>query len=510
MGARRWRSAFAALLLATMTPSTFGQLQQWTVQPSVSLRGTYTDNVSLAAAPDEGEFATTLSPAIRVSGRSARLSASLSATANAIFYARNDEENRLANTLSGTASLEAVENFFFVDAQANVSQTTISPFGDQPSDLTTITDNRTETRTVSLSPYVRSRLPGGYTYELRNRNTWTNTDSGALAEVHTRQWTGNFSSPIALFGWSVDASDTEISYEDPILVRPDQETRHVTGRLFFQPKSTLRLSASAGREENNYSLQEERSYDTYGYGILWRPTPRTSLEFDWESRFFGIARRLDVSHRHRRSAWSLSYSKDVSTFQQELLRLPPGSTAALLDAILLARFPDPIERAAAVQEFLQLTGTPAFLTQSLAFYTEQVSVEERLQGSLALLGARNSITFTVYASESTRLTDPGGTTAILVDPLLAARVVKQHGFGLSASHRLSGFTSVTGAVNTRFAEPEDPPGPESRHDTYTLGLNRQLSPRTNAFGGLTYSRSRTLGASARHARSAFVGLTHFF
>lgn len=491
-----------------MTPSTFAQLREWTVTPSIGLRATYTDNVSLAASPEEGELVTQVSPAISISGRSARLSASLNYTANAIFYARNSEENRLANSLSASASLEAAENFFFVDANASVSQNYLSPFGARPADITTITDNRTEARTLSISPYLRSQFAGGYSYELRNRNTWTGTDRGEIADIHTRQWTASLASPIRLFGWGVDASDNRVSYDDTI-VRPDQETRQVRGRLFFQPDSTLRLSVSAGREENNFTLEQERSYDTYGYGILWQPTPRTTAEWNWERRFFGTSRLLSLAHRTRLTAWSLSYSKDISTSQQELLRLPPGNVVALLNEIFLARFPDPLERLIAILQFLQLTGLPPFLADSLAFFTEQAMVQERLQGSVGILGARNSITFTAFASESSSLTDASG-TPFVADPFLASRVVKQHGFGVHASHRLSGFTSVSAGANRTFAESEEPPGPESRNDSFNLNLNRTLSPSTSVFAGVSYTRSRTSGESRRHARSVFAGLNHRF
>jgi uncharacterized protein (PEP-CTERM system associated) len=404
MSIRPWRNALALALLMT-TAQAFAQAEAqaqaraWTIVPSIGLRGTYTDNVSLAAAPQRGEFVTQVSPAINILGRSSRFTGSLNYAANALFYARDSGQNRLANVLNAFGTLEAVENFFFVDAQGSISQNYISPFGARPPDIFTTTDNRAETRTFGLSPYLRGQFAGGYSYELRNRNTWTNSDTGALADVHTRQWTASLASPIPLFGWGIDASDSRISYEADN--RPEQEERLVRARLFFQPDPALRLSVSAGREQNNYALQQERSYDIYGFGALWRPTPRTTAELNWERRFFGTSRLASLTHRTRLTAWSASYSRNVSTFQQELLRLPPGDTAALLDAIFLARIPDPTERRAAVEEFLRTSGMPAFLTNSLAFYTQQVFLQERLQGSAGIIGVRNSVTFTAFRSRRT-------------------------------------------------------------------------------------------------------------
>lgn len=513
MADRSWRATFATLILATAASDLAAQgapARGWTVVPSIAVRGTYTDNVSLAAAPERGELVTQVSPGISISGRGARFSGNLSYTANALFYARNNENDRLVNTLSASGNLEAVESFFFIDAQGNVTQNFISPFAARPADIATVTDNRVETRTFSLSPYVRGQLFGGYAYELRNRNTWTTADSALVSKIHTRQWSGSLASPISLFGWGVDGSSSDISYDDELTQRPDQETSIVRARLFFQPDASLRLSATRGHEENNYnSLAEKRSYSTYGYGLRWQPTPRTTAEFDWEHRFFGSSRLASFSHRTRLTAWTASYSRSASNFQQELLRLPPGNTVALLDQIFLARFPDPVQRQAAVEQFLRSTGTPLFLANPLAFFTQQILLEERVQGSMALLGVRNSITFTAFGSRSTALTDP--VAAVPAELLLAAGSrIKQHGFGASASHQLTPFTGVGASANRTFSIGEDPPRPEARNDTYTLSLNHTVSPKTSTFGGATYTKFESAGSPSAYARSVFAGLEHRF
>ncbi len=508
MGNSAWRKALAALVLLTMAPDTPAQTRAWTITPSIGLRGTYTDNVSLSAAPENGEFVTQISPAISINGRGSRFNASLNYTADALFYARNSDENRLANTLGASANLEAIENFFFIDATGSVSQSYISPFGARPTDIFSLTDNRAETRTFGLSPYVRGQFRDGTSYEVRNRNTWTGADTGALADVQTRQWSASVNSPIRLFGVGVDAADNRVSYDvnDP---RPDQETRHVRARLFFQPDASLRLSASAGREENNFTLGQENSYRTYGYGALWQPTPRTTAEFNWERRFFGIARLASLAHRTRLTAWNLSYSRDVSSFQQELLRLPPGNTILLLNQIFLARIPDPLERIQAIARFLRTTGTPVFLANSLAFYTEQAMLQERLQGSAAILGARNSVIFTAFASSSNALTQ--SLTPLPADVFLAtSSAVKQRGFGVSASHQLSGFTSLNASASRVFSEAEEPSTLESTSDSFSLGLNHTLSPKTSTFAGAAYTKTQPAGEPSSHARSVFAGLNHRF
>src|SRR5258708_6809861 len=115
----------------------------------------------------------------------------------------------------------------------------------------------------------------------------TSATREALADTQLRQWTGTIASPKGIVGWAFQYDDSRISY-DNLNSRLDQNSTLYRGRLFFEPEPELRLSVSAGRENNNYSLQQDRRhYDLYGAGLSWRPGGRTSAEFEWERRFFG-------------------------------------------------------------------------------------------------------------------------------------------------------------------------------------------------------------------------------
>ena len=505
MAARSWRGALAiGMCLAAGAPA-LAQTRGWTVTPSIAVQGTYTDNANLAAAPTGDEFIMDVSPAVSIDGRGPRLKANLSYAAHALFYTRRREEDRIANTLAASANLEALENFFFIDGQASILQTYASPFAPRPSDITTATANRAETRTLSLSPYLRGQFAGGHVYELRNRNTWTGADNEAVAKIHTRQWSGSVASPVSLFGWTLDANDTHLSQDDPA-GRPDQDSTAVRGRLIFQPDSALRFYASAGREKNNFSLQEKRTYDTYGYGAQWQPTPRTTTAFDWEHRFFGTAKSLSFAHRTRLSAWSAVYSRDITTYQQEVLRTTSGDTRALFDAIFAAQIADPVARARAVDEFLRLNGLAgSSFVQSSVFFIEQVFLQERLEGSVALLGARNSVSLSAFRSRSTAIAETVGAGILSAD----GSRVDQHGFSVAASHRLTGFTSVNATANRTFAEAQ-PTAVESRNDSLTLGLSHTVSPKTSTFAGASYIHFDSSAEASSRARSVFAGFSHRF
>jgi uncharacterized protein (PEP-CTERM system associated) len=509
MEARQWRRAIAAALLLLASIPHAGA--QWTVTPDVTLTETYNDNPTLAGSDAKRyDFVTQVSPGLRIDGSGPRFRANFDYRPTVLFYARNSQEDRLVNSLNAFGSLEAVDNFFFVDLTSSITQNFVSPFGARPADIATITPNRTETRSFGLSPYIRGVLGQGYSYELRNRNVWTSADIDALGNVHSTLWTGRLASPVRLFGWALDFDDSKIRHEE-FTAQPDREARLVRGRVFFQPDFAWRFSLSAGREENNYqSFNEKRSSTMRGAGVTWNPSARTTADLQYERRFFGPSRLARLQHRTRLTAWNVSYSRNTSDFQQELLRLPPGSTVGLVDAIFAARIPDPVERRAAVLQFFSASGTPLFLANSLAFYTQQIMLQERLEASAGIIGVRNSITFSVFASDSTRLSE--GLTGILPDAFLLANRIKQQGFGVRADHKVTPFTSAGVSATRTYSQQEEPSTLDSWNDSVALTLNHTVSPKTTTFAGVSFTGVKTEDVAVTHqkSRSAFVGLNHRF
>lgn len=504
-GARRWRGAAALVVLV----AAHSRAADWTISTEIGLRETYTDNAFIGTTPRREDFVTEITPSLRIDGRSARLTASLHYRPSALVYARHSEGNDVVNNLDASARLEAVERFFFIDALGSVTQNFISPFAAQPADIATASPNRIETRTFSLSPHLRGELGRSLEYDLRHRNTWTTTNNDSLGDLRTAQWTGRVARPVQLFGWALEYEDTEI-HREGALTRQDDQERLLRARLHFQPSESWRFSASAGREENNFVLGRTERETIGGAGVSWRPGPRTSADFEYEHRFFGPSRLARFSHRTPLSAWSLRYSRDTSTFQEELLRVPPGDTAALVDAIFAGRIADPAQRTAAVEQFLRSTGAPAFLSTSLAFFTQRVYLREGVDASFAILGARNTITFTAFRAENTPLA--ADAAAIVPDAFALVDRFTQRGFGAHADHKLTPFTTVGASASRTYTRQEQPSRVDSRNDAFTLTLNHTMSPKTRAYAGVSATRfdSDETGLVDQDATSVFVGLNHRF
>lgn len=473
------------------------------------MRLTATDNVLLSPGEGQSDFITQVTPGLRVKGNGPRFRADLSYLPSALFYWDHDDANDVANTLRASARLEAIEKFFFIDVDGYIDQTFLSPFSPQPGEITVVSSNRTETRNVGVAPFVRGQLGRLASYELRNRTSWTTTSGTSLADSRSTRWNANVQGPLGRFGWALELDDTEVDYENQFLSRPDQRQRIERARLFWQPDISWRLSVSAGRERNNYIGGTQNQYsDISGVGLVWSPGVRTTAELEYEERFFGPAHLARFKHRTRLTAWELTYSKNTTNYEQEVLRLPPGSSAALLDAVFTARIPDPVERAAAIEQFLRLSGTPASLTTSTSFFTQQVFLQERLEGSFGIVGVRNSIMLTVFGADSESLS--GGIGALLPELGVPAQRVRTLGFGVSASHRVTPFTTLTGAAARSYARDELAGGRETRNDNVSLNLATRVGPKTSTFAGVSYTGFREPPFEDRNAHSIYAGVSHQF
>jgi len=482
----------------------------WAVKPSITVRETYTDNAFPDSTEARSDFITHVTPDIRIEGRTPRLTANFHYAPTGLFFARNSDANDVVNDLSGYANLEAVERFFFVEGSGYIAQTYVSPFAPRPADIANTTQNRIETRTATVSPYVRHE-GRDLTYELRNRNTWTNSNQPSLGNFRTQQWTGRVAGPVRRFGWALEFDDTAVTHQDALVNRPEDKARLYRGRLYWQPDPALRLSASAGSEENNYVLQETQRTTIYGAALAWRPSTRTTADLEYENRFFGPYRLARFTHRTRLTAWNLSYTRNFSTYQQEVLRLAPGDTTALLDPIFAARFPDPDQRRAAVEQFQRASGTPEFLASSIAFYTQTVFLNEVVDASFAIVGVRNSITFTAYAGETTTIS--ADALGILPDSLLLAQVIRQRGFATYADHKLTPLTTIGARLMRVYSNQIQPVSFPSTNDYFSLGLTYTASPKTTLFTGVSVSRFDTnnpLFTPNWDSNSVFVGLNHRF
>lgn len=495
----------AAGLLAGLLAAGSAPAQQWATSASIDGNLTATSNANFGASGnEESDVIAEVSPRISFFRQGARLRLSGDASLSASTYANSTQASRITPALALGANLEAIEQFFFIDSRVNVQQSAESPFGPRPTAGSRInSERRYEAR---VSPFVSGRVGTRWRYQLRDDSTWVRTSGGAFdqRDQFAHQQVAEVSLIPAPVGLTFSYNRNQSDFEGNSQARQTVEI----GRLIVS-YGDERFSAGVrgGWEKNKFpGFATERTF--YGGNVSWRPTERTNLSAFVENRFFGTGWSASFDHRMPRLAWSIRSSRDVSTFPQRAFSLPVAfDVADLINASLITRIPDPVERARAVEEFMVSRGLPRTLITPIDIYTERAELRASHIASLVMYGTRNSLALNLYSSRT-----EGITTAIGPLPIPAALLDnRQQGIGLSFSHQLSGRTGF--GADASFSQTRGlaaASDSRSREHSYGLRLNHTLSPKTTLTTGARYRRLDSTVQNDADEVAAYVGIGHRF
>lgn len=483
--------------------------QNWRIQPALSLRETWTDNVALVSSSQaRSDFVTELSPSLMVQGRGSRARVDVDLHPSFLAYARDSGRNGFLNQLNASGAVEAIERFLFVEAHAQVTQQTVSAFGPQASSNVSDTSNRTETRLLSVSPYVKGITGGWATYEARYQASSTRTEAEAGGQGNSRVVTGNLASitDFASFGWIVDYRDARYDFR----AGQDAKSRMLRGTLIYHFDPALWFLVKGGRESNDYE-DVNRSFATGGLGLEWSPTGRTRISAEHDKRFFGWGHRYSFRHRTRGVSYSLLAAKEETTTSDQLTRNSVGTLFERFSDLLSAQFPDPQQRAEQVRQLLARTGIPQEAIPQAGFLTSAVQLERRIEGSIALLGARNTWTVSANHRISRALTSLG--ESVTVDSLAASEISEQ-GLFLNVNHRLTEQDSVLASASWQRNRGAGDNPLETITRRFELVVTKRLGSTSNGSLGFRAVRSdggaETGRANGYRENAVFGGLSHQF
>ena len=476
------------------------------IQSSVTGEVYWTDNVNLVAADRRSDFVFQLTPRLVVEERGANTFLSANVSAPVLLYANTGgENNRIAPDASVQGTVQFYPRLFYVDGSVQVSQQFLSPFAPRPQNFVSATNNRYTAQSYRVSPYLKGDGPGGLHYELRDTNTWTNANATAGADrAYTNEVTGNIAQeprPLGLDA-SYDRVDTKFADQESFVT----EIGRVGGS--WRPDDQWQFQLRGGYEDNRFLLERFSGF-TYGAGLRWRPNVRTSLDVDGEHRFFGASYHVSLAHRLPLSVWTFHASRDITTYPQQLASLPgQGNVDMLLNTLFASRITDPVARQTFVDQLIRERGLPATLASPLDLFTQQATLQETVDTSINLLGARNSVLMTAYRR---RIQPVPGTTLALLDVLPASQIDNtQVGTNVVWSYRITPLYTLSTSADWYRAVANDQSGLRSQQWSMQSTLSAPLSKLTRLFGGVRYQRFTSNREATIEETAVFVGLDHAF
>jgi uncharacterized protein (PEP-CTERM system associated) len=487
----------------------------WNSTASLSLGATATDNVFLARDGNEkSDVILRTSPSFGVTREGARLKFNGRYAPVFLGYVNGNATDAVINTLNATGTLEAVENFAFIDARAQITQSFLSPLGAQPTDVGAgfgnPNVNRTEVRTLGVSPYLRGRLPGGGSYQLRDDYTYTTLGRGSFADTVINRISASATDGPG----SRVVMSSDYSYSDVNVGGIGVSTSQI-GRLraTISPDQEISLSANAGYEHVEFGPRIF-SGAVYGVSADWRPSPRTSAALSVEQRYFGTSYSLSGTHRTRMAAFTLRAFRTEQVFQQRSTQLESLDTRTLLDSSLSGSITNAADRAREVERLMQSTGLPSSVLVANAFVSSRVTRVEGFEPSVVVNGIFNTVLLSMFVRQTTPISD--SLSAGLPDPFLTAGRIRQTGGSASVSHRLSENMSVlvgadlvktrTGGAGTNGVSATN----ETRQTTIRATLTHTLSPATSASVGVRVLNINSNVIGDLRERAVLLTLSHTF
>ena len=480
----------------------------WMITPTIAVNETVTDNVALSNTQKKGDVISDINPGLRIDGFGGRSKLHFDYQLHNLIYAQDSARNRTQNSLNAFGTLEALENWLFVDASGVISQQSISAFGGTTSGAvnTNVNNNSTETSTYRLSPYIRGTLGGVADYQLRYNLSTTNTKSNLAFDSDTRELTGAMKGATALanLGWSVDASTQKVTFANG----RSNEADRLRGVMTYQIDPQFRFSLIAGREANDYLTVSKEGHTTKGAGIEWSPTERTLISASREDRFFGKSNNYSFTHRTAGSAWKYSESKDATVLPSQQSSVGLGTFYDLFFSLFSSAIPDPVARGAFVNALLSSSGiSPAAQLQG-GFLTSGVTLQHRREMSFALVGVRNTVTFAATQTESQNLSQGAGTGLLVGEDFAVAQNIRQRGASINWSHNLTALSSLTGTFSRLNSTGTGTTPLETNQKTMNVNFATQLSPKTNAGLG---ARRVVVDGTTNYSENALTGvLSHQF
>ena len=467
-------------------PAEQGSGRTWTISPRIGLSLTATDHADVGYSRGESDLITEISPGIRIEARTARLRGYLDYALNGQFYSSNNG-SRHQNALNTFATLEAVDDWFFVDVSSNISQQSISAFGPQSPSDTSINNNRTETATYRISPYIRGTIGGLADYSLRYNASATRTDNASVSDLDLSQWVGQIrgGTPFHNLRWTLDANRQTADYNNGRRTHADLSRLLLTYLITPQ----FSISASAGWERNDYATLDPESRTTHGYGFDWNPTPRTQISGFRERRFFGNGHRLSISHRFPMSSIRFTDTRDITVLPNQFATAGMGSLYDLYYDYFESLIPDPAARSGFVNALLASSGLDPNRQVVSGFLSTQASKQRQQQLAFMLFGARNSLTLQLNRSENTAV---AAALTSGFDDFSNASTIRQTGASLTLSHRLSPLTSLNATASRQKSTGRyigtGIGNQDSTYTLYQLSLATRLGAKTN--GSLSVRRAK--------------------
>ena len=326
----------------------------WDIEPSVTFRETYTDNLFLDEDDKEDDFITEINPALSITGQGKGFSLSSEITSQNIYYLDNSDESDNFFQANLRTNMALLDEWLYLDVDGRFFQRNTSAGGRRSIDNLNITGNRSDVLSYTVSPYFNHNFANNFTVVIRpsfGKVEFDNDDETTnVNDLEQRSLAASINSgpSFTRSSWGINFNASEDEFGSGIQEQRERES--ISAYFSHQLNSDWSLIFRGGREENDINgVPSQNNGNFYSAGFVWTPTDRFSLEalggknnteatirylpttrtdinVSWRDRDVGLITgttwSADMSHRTRRSTWTMVYTDSITNNQRLILENP--------------------------------------------------------------------------------------------------------------------------------------------------------------------------------------------
>lgn len=361
------KSSRRFLVLALLVPA-LAWAGDWKITPRITLSEVYSDNPDLVSSSQaKSDWITEITPGISIQREGGRMKVQADYRMTGLVYASDSSRNDIYHGLDGKAFAELVQDWFYVDATARISQQLREGASSGDTGVVGVggvggigggvggggqvgisgINNTSQVGAYSISPYLKRRLGSFATVEARVAfddviSDDSQTSDGRKTRYRLSAVSGNLYYPLT---WSASYDKSETNNSDSDDTGDDRAS--LNARYALSKKFGLLARASLEKNDFTGVDEDEEDYKTYGLGVFYTPSRRfsadvyynhsnnngnfvsgsatlnptlhTSLKASTSQRSFGRTYGLNLSHRTRQSNWTLNYQEDLTDTKQQFL-----------------------------------------------------------------------------------------------------------------------------------------------------------------------------------------------
>ena len=449
---------FTGVFLATALQSNLASARagKWVFDPSSPVTANL-DYVDRTGDDSYNGQVLRVAPTFRLSREGGRAVANINYNPTVAVGTGSTNPKFLTHQLLASGRLEAVENHFFIGADARAGLNSANSSAETVDAINFNSSNGQQSYAFGITPVYRHRLNRYANFVSSNRFDWVtySGNDGGDGSDGSRGQTLNASIRSGryfnAFNWNLNATQRKTFYNSD---QEDQTRNDYTAGLGYRFGPRWAVTGLIGYEDND--IQTNRD-DTNGFiwdvGARWTPNPRTSVSAEYGDRYFGDRYSANISHRSRRTRLSAGLSRDVSNRRQE----------QLVDSFFF------LEDESG-NPLLDQNGNPIVVNNPNLANTDEDFINTQLRGAMTITGRRTSVTITGDIANR--------------DYEVSPRDEDSYGLTVSARRDLGSSINATLTGRTRYVDGSD----DGDSDEYEVRfrLSKNLSSRTSAALNLGY------------------------